>query len=619
VLVAVLVLCATASASAADEKGRLILADGGRTAYRIVIAEKATPSTRYAAEELQGFLEKISVARLPIVADTQPVVPDEILVGQSGRFTTLGIDLDPAALGREGYVLRTAGTRLVIAGGEPRGTLYGVYGLLEDHLGCRWFTPELERIPRSRRVSLPPLNERRAPVFEYRETYNWESYDGNWMARNRLNGAGGRGRLLERQGIRPPAPELDARHGGSIRFGFGFFVHTVGKLVPAERHFAAHPEYYALWKGKRRPSQVCCTHEDVIRLCTEAIRAGMREQPEATVFSLSQNDNTEYCQCDRCQALARSEETQMAPLLHLVNRVAEAVDKEFPDKIVETLAYQWSRRPPKTMRPRPNVVIRLCDIECCFAHPLASGCTPANRAFVADLQAWARQCDRLWIWDYTTNFAHCLLPMPNKRLLDDNIRLFAANHVKGVFEQGTYDTPDSEMAALKAYLIAKFLWDPEYDEHRAMNEFLDAYYGPAAASVRRYLDLIHDAAEKGSVHVRIFVPPNHPHLTPELLSKASALWDEAESRAAGDPAGPDRVRRSRMSVDYAIVEQARAAAKSPQKDGLEQQSLLALARKRFAAFIGTMAASKLTRIREWKDVDKAEYRNRLAVDLGIRP
>jgi len=326
VLLAALVLCgATCEFAAADEKGKTILAEDGRSAYRIVIAEKPSPSTRYAAEELQGFFEKMTDVRLPIVAETEPAVPNEVLVGPSSRLKTLGIGLGTAGLGREGYLLRTVGTRLVIAGGEPRGTLYGVYGLLEDHFGCRWFTPELERIPRSKRLVLPPLDERRVPVFEYRETYTWESYDADWMVRNRLNGAGGRGRLLERQGIRPPVPELDAQHGGSIRFGFGFFVHTMEKLVPAKELFASHPEYFALWKGRHRPSQVCCTNEAVIRLCTEAIRAGMRAQPEATVFSLSQNDNREYCQCERCEALAQAEETQMAPLLSLVNRVAEAV------------------------------------------------------------------------------------------------------------------------------------------------------------------------------------------------------------------------------------------------------------------------------------------------------
>ena len=615
---ALLFLASCAGPPSARRATAPMLADAGLSDYHIVIARAASPSVSYAAQELQGYLRKITGARLPIVADTEPAQAHEILVGQSSRFDSLGLAVDWKALGKEGCVLRIAGERLVIAGGEPRGTLYGVYGLLEDHFGCRWFTPEIERVPRARQLPLPRLDERKAPVFEYRETYTWESYNGNWMARNRLNGAGGRGRLLERQNIRPPAPELDARHGGSVRFGFGFFVHTFDKLVSSNQYFSVHPEYFALRNGKRKPTQLCCTHEEVIRLCAEAIRAGMRAQPEATVFSLSQSDNKEPCECDRCAALARAEESGMGPLLYLVNRVAEALEKEFPDKIVETLAYQWSRQPPKTMRPRPNVVIRLADIECCFAHPLASGCTEANKKFVADLQAWARACNRLWIWDYTTDYAHYLLPLPNKRLLDNNIRLFAANHVAGVFEQGTYDTPDSEMVALKAYLIAKFLWNPDADRALVTREFLEAFYGAAAPAVQRYLDLIHDYAGKQPVHVGIYAKPASPHLTPGLLMQANALWDAAETFAKKDAAALDRVRRSRMSVDYTIVEQARAAMKiSDNQRNADQRELIALARKRFAPFMQTMAASKLTRIREWKDLDKAGYRKTLAADLGL--
>lgn len=615
--VAVLALACDRSVASA-ESSAIDLACNSQSSYRIVIPATPVSSTRYAAEELQCYLEKITGAKLAIVADSEAAVPQEIVVGRSRRLESLGASIDVAGLGQEGFVVKTVGTRLVIVGGEPRGTLYGVYELLEGQLGCRWFTPELERIPRVARLALPQLDLRKVPVLEYREMYLWESFDGNWMARNRLNGAGGRGRMAEKQKLYAPVPEIEARHGGDIRFGFGFFVHSFERLVPARKYLAEHPEYFALWKGKRDGDQLCCTNEDAIRLCTEAVLKGMREQPKATVFSVSQNDNMKYCQCDRCQALGKAEGTQMAQVLHLVNGVAEGVEKEFPDKIIETLAYQWTRKAPSAMRPRKNVVIRLCNIECCFAHPLASGCSRANDAFVADLKTWAKVCDRLWIWDYTTNFAHYLLPLPNKRLLDDNIRLFAANHATGVFEESTYDTPDGEFEPLKAYLLAKFLWNPEADEEAATREFLEAYYGPAAVPVREYLDLLHDYATNNKIHVGIYVSPLHSHLMGGLMTKADATWDKAESLARAEPAVLDRVRRSRMSVDYVIAEQGRAAAKvADVKRTDAQRASLALAQKRFGPFMETLAQSKLTRLREWKPCNKAEYRNKLAADLGI--
>ncbi len=175
----------------------------------------------------------------------------------------------------------------------------------------------------------------------------------------------------------------------------------------------------------------------MIRICTEAIREAMRAQPQATVFSVSQNDCDNHCECPKCQALAKQEDSQMAPVLQLVNRVAEAVEKEFPDKIVETLAYQWTRHPPKQMRPRPNVVIRLCSIECCFSHPLATCDSEAeSRRSAPTWKRWAKIAPRLWVWDYTTDFGHYLLPFPNQRVLGPNIRFYRRPQRQGHLRGG---------------------------------------------------------------------------------------------------------------------------------------------------------------------------------------
>ncbi|MEW6072900.1 MAG: DUF4838 domain-containing protein [Planctomycetota bacterium] len=583
--------------------GELVLAEGGKSPYRIVVSAGASPPVRHAAEELQTFLREIAGVELSIVTDREPPGPAEILVGDSTRLPALDPAIDLAALGREGYVLRAVGPHLVIAGGEPRGTLYGVYGLLEDHLGCRWFTPAVSRIPEHSRLALPALDETVVPALEYREPFTFECFDGDWCARNRMNSSSGR---------------LGEHHGGKIQFADGFFCHTFATLVPPATYFAPHPEYFSLVGGQRQNgyAQLCCTNEDVIRPCTEGIRTAMREHPEAFVFSVSQNDTFQQCECKRCQALATAEDSQMAPVLALVNRVAEAVAEEFPDQVVETLAYQWTRRPPKTMRLRPNVVIRLCSIECCFAHPLESCDSPANRAFCADLAGWARICDRLWIWDYVTDFSHYLLPFPNQRVRDDNIRLFVRNHARGIFEQDTYDTPASELAGLGGWLTAKYLWNPAYDEETAIAEFLSAVYGPAAAPIGRYLDLLHDHAAKENVHVAIWAAPASPHLPDELLLAADRLWREAEELAAGDEAVLGRVRIARLSVDYAIAERVRAAGPPPDAP---RTPLAALAVERYRPYVETLAASGITRLHEGRPLDVAAYRAGLAAALGVDP
>ncbi|HID77179.1 MAG TPA: DUF4838 domain-containing protein [Planctomycetaceae bacterium] len=601
-LMGCLVLGAWAVAVAGAEAGEgIVLAERGRSDYRIVVADDASPSTRHGAEELQHFLEQMSGARLPIVSDTQPMSEAEIILGDNAHLRRLGVAVDFDSLGPEGYVIHTVGRHLVIAGGRLRGNMYGVYGLLEDHFGCRWFAPGVSRIPRKERLVLPRLDERQVPVLEYREPFTFDCFDGDWCARNRVNSSSGR---------------LTEKHGGKIRFGSGFFVHTFNRLVPPEKYFAEHPEYFSLVGGKRlkERTQLCCTNPEVVRLCTEAILQAMRGQPDAFVFSVSQNDWHNYCECERCQALARREGTQMAPVLQLVNQVAEAVGKEFPDKAVETLAYQWTRKPPKTMRPRPNVIIRLCSIECCFSHPLESCDSPANRRFCEDIRGWAKVAGRLWVWDYVTDFRHYLLPFPNQRVRNDNIRFFVRHNVKGIFEQDTYNTPHSELAALGGYLTAKFLWNPDYDEATAIREFLDGYYGKAAEPIGKYLDLLHDRVEQQNIHVNIWAPPDSPHLSAALLAEADRLWADAERRVAGRPEVLRRVRISRMSVDYAILERARSqAGRTPDKPAPLRQ----LAAKRFQPFFETLEASGLTRLREWDTVDIPRYRREMARALGL--
>ena len=424
----------------------LVLAQDGQSAYRIVVADDASPSTNYAAQELQKFFKEITGAKLPIISDRQPVAAREIVLGDNAHFRALHTDIHVASLGKEGYVIRTVGNRLLIVGGALRGNLYGVYGLLEDHLGCRWFTPDCSRIPRAARLAIAPIDDRQIPVFEYREPYLADCQDPDWCARNRMNSG---------------CANLGEKHGGGVTFGGGH-VHTFQGLVPTDKYFDAHPEYFSLVNGRRvkQEPQLCCTNPDVIRICTEQIRERMRKTPGAMAFSVSQNDWNNHCECPNCQALAKQEGTQMGPVLQLVNRVAEAVEKEFPDKVVETLAYQWTRKPPQHMRPRPNVVIQLCSIECCFAHPLATCDSRQNKAFRADLEAWAKIAPRLWVWDYATDFWAYLLPFPNQRVRGPNIRFYAEHNVKGIYEQDNGQSKDSELAALGGYITAKCLWNP---------------------------------------------------------------------------------------------------------------------------------------------------------------
>jgi hypothetical protein len=97
---------------------------------------------------------------------------------------------------------------------------------------------------------------------------------------------------------------------------------------------------------------------------------------------------------------------------------------------------------------------------------------------------------------------------------------------------------------------------------------------------------------------------------------AKFLWDpEYDENAADDAAVLTRVKQSRMSVDYAIMERARlqAAKQSP-----ANARLLALASARFQPFFAVLGPSGLTLLSEGGALSEPEYRKGLAAALGLK-
>ncbi len=513
-----------------------ILVDGGKSPYSIIIPADAIPSERYAAEELQKYLERISGVKLPIVTDDQPMTHCEILLGDNKHLHSLGLKVDLAKLGSEGFLLKTFNGYLIIVGGKPRGTLYGVYTLLEEKLGVRWFTSEVEYVPKLTRIEVPFLDEMQKPVLEYREVFWTEMLrDADFAARHRLNGH---------------HYQLTEKHGGRAVV-FYPFVHSFDQLIPREV-CEQHPDFWPMVDGKRVSGYVqrCLSNPELVKIAIERVREWLKEHPDATIIDVSQNDTGRWCQCPECKAFDETEGSPAASLIRFVNTIAESIEHNYPNIRVETLAYQYSRKPPKTLRPRRNVIIRLCSIECCFSHPLESCPSEENKSFREDIEAWKQVSQTLYVWDYTTNFAHYLQPFPNLEVLQSNVRFFVKHGVKGLFEQGNYSPGgNGEMAPLRAYVLAKLLWDPETDVQKHIDDFLNGYYGRAAYAVRAYIELLHRKVKEKGVHVHIFDPPTSPFLDDEFLEEAEKLFDEAEQLADSEEVR-FRVQVARLSVWY---------------------------------------------------------------------
>lgn len=520
----------------ADQQ-RLVLADNGKSDYSIVLPTDPTPAERRAAEELQRYVKEISGAELPIAPPGQ--TPSKaILLGNAQTNPAIAQSpLRPeAALGMEGYALFTHGQSLIVYGGRPRGVLYGVYGLLEDHLGCRWYTSEVGKIPKRDRIEIGELNETVIPSFEYREPFWTEAWDADWAARNRCNGNFMR---------------LGEREGGKI--GFQPFVHSFYEILPPAQYFEEHPEYYSEIDGKRKHegAQLCLTNTDVMKLTVDKVRQWIAEKPEARIFSVSQNDWYGQCQCEQCRQVYEEEGAPSGLVLRFVNEVAAAIAQDHPDKLIETLAYQWTEKTPKLARPHPNVRVRMAPIGNCFGHPIDQ--CPVNKEPFANLQAWAKITDNLYIWHYNTNFAHYFIPFPDFDELQGSNRAYKANGVKGLFYQGAYGPGGGgESSELKAWFQAKILWNAKLDVWPLVEEFVNAVYEEAAPPILAYYKSMHETVKQNNIHFKIFDDPKTlGYLNEDSLAKAERLFDQAEEAVKEKPTVLSRVQKLRLSIDYA--------------------------------------------------------------------
>ena len=326
-------------------------------------------------------------------------------------------------------------------------------------------------------------------------------------------------------------------------------VHTFHRFLPYEVFYDKNPEYYALRNGKRLPTQLCLTNTDVLKIVKDSVNSFFNKSPNSDVISVSQDDNTQYCQCDKCSKIDNQEGSPAGTMIHFVNAVAES----FPNKTISTLAYQYTRKPPK-VKPIENVLITLCSIECNRSVPIELGC----KDFSSDLKGWSQLTDNIRIWDYTTQFTNFLAPFPNWGTIKPNINLFVDNNAKWIFEQ--HSNNDSELFELRSYIMAKLLWNPNLDFQTLLNEFNNKYYGNGGKYISEYVNSIQNQIDNTSFFLFLYGDPSQgfdSFLSPENLLNYDILFNKALSSVELDSEYYKRILRSKISIDYAVLESYR--------------------------------------------------------------
>ena len=492
--VLILVLCLTFAANGPDAEGRagkkdpypparapfLTLVQKGRAHAVIVAPRPPSAIEARAAEGLVEYVRKMTGVELSVqseaVGDHLP-----IYIGSAARG-----ELDPVQwnqLGDDGFIAKSGAGGVYIAGVEDLGTLYGVYHLLEKHLGIRWFMPgEIgEVVPRTDTIAIGTFEETEIPSFRVR----WIE-SGDWALRQKMN-------VRVEVGGRPV--------GINWRWGF----HTHFKLIPPEEYYDEHPEWFALIRGERRcptpgrqGQQLCTSNPELIDEMARRVVRMFDEEPSLDILALAPQDGGGFCQCMDCVALDEERPTDRAwhatysrRLALFNNEVARRVARKYPDKMIKVGTYAMYLRVPldPDYRPEPNLAIQVCHTYSCNSHPIASETCQGNTKYFRDeLEHWAEISNHLFIYEYYNKGVWGGLPYHQVHLIREDIPYYHSLGAEAFYTQAAGSRWPA--CGLNHYIAAKLTWDVDLDVDELLADFYEKFYAEAAEPMRVYWETL---------------------------------------------------------------------------------------------------------------------------------
>ena len=449
---------------------RTALGEGGIAADRLkgVQAPESSKVLGLARRELIGGLEMLYGVKVPAVSEA-PDGPAVLLGRQAALAAGIVSDADLEKVSPGGYLIRSHGDKLAVAGVHEPATVYGVRALLEK-LGLRyfrWTRPTVVSRPKDK--MLPPMDLASKPALVYR---NYYSRPLEWADCSRVE-------PVQREGL--------------------WIDHSAGYLIPKDLYYDEHPEYFAMRKdGTRAPKDsftyhrtpLCISHPDVRRISAERLLKWIEKQPEKVFFPVTYGDTGLWCSCPDCRKLDEKPGEYAARLLNWVNAVAAPVAWEHPDKILVTAAYGGSDLAPESIRPAENVwmlaSVNLAGLRL-WDHDVARG---KARKALDKLNPWLEIAPgRVTVCEYQSGRYYPAVV----DTLAGKYRFYKKIGVKGLLF--SYGYPSS-FKGLWDYLYPRLMWDPEQDAHALAAEYVRHHFGPAADAMAEYFALCHARYEQ---------------------------------------------------------------------------------------------------------------------------
>ncbi|HOF89824.1 MAG TPA: DUF4838 domain-containing protein, partial [Armatimonadota bacterium] len=571
----VVLLCSLLAACLAAPA--VVLVKDGKPMASIVITDEAFTATPYirtiwgngspaakvrlAANELQSYLQQITGATLPIVSDSNTFKPGQplVLVGESAltKDVTLryprGVTKDFL---EEGYGIATRGNVLVLAGndeGPYHGTEYAVVDLLY-RLGARWYMPTAygEYLPVLSNINLTDLNVTETPDFRQR---------GWWQnATAEMQAADAEYKLHNRAQCDPP---IAVAGDGTLR-----------NWMPPAELMQTKPEYFAKTAaGGHDPNMINLTHPDTPGLVAEKMKVEIKKQLDQGAIipqvSIAPDDGAPIDYTPETMQ-QNSGFTELAGRLNVptevsiseewfrfVNKVAEAVVKDYPNALILTNGYSNRNIPPEGVALHPNVSIMYAAIWADAIHALNNPRSWQTNIKADIMQRWCQLCPRTYIYDYDMQMlVTAVTPVPGVRKVAAGMPLMKQMGLAGFWSEAR--TTYIEEGIATKYLRTRMMWDANLNVETVLDDYYRRWYGTAAKSMRTFWDALETAMETTNLlgHEDRVLPFVY---TPALLATLEKCAAEAE-RLPNSARAQEHIKVDRYILEHLRLYMAMHAA-----------------------------------------------------------
>ena len=532
--------------------GELVLADGGKSDFRVVAPEHPTELEKQAVADLERTLTEITGA------DFSPA-PGKRHFIHVGRVAPS----DRVPLGKFERRITTENGDVYLYGEGERGNVNAIYDFLRDVLGCRWYTPSDRKIPVQKKLVIGELKRSVIPSIP-------------WMTAKHIAGGTEQQRLFALRNAIVDAMSLDASnhnaHAGHHIIPTGLFPYEPNapvkkgpvRAVKDKAYFKTNPEFFSMDEhGKRVPTMHLCysnmAMRDEFARNIEIILKDQKYRGNWRLFGIGQDDRGgKFCYCPGCLALEKKYDHPAGAYYDFLFDICGRFEKKYPLLHFRFLAYReyQTLSPAKCFKELPPTLLpSYAPLGCDFNKPLNH---PANALSERNFAAWSKLAKQLHWWSYPTNYPRPIAALPltaDLHRIAENHR-FAYRHKVAVALAEFGYNPYSALGFndLRLYLLAELCRDITLDEKAIIAEFVGFCYGAAAPGMLRYIaDL--EAAELASTFYLRWNPDirNCDCATFENLLRWERAFDEMERLTKDDPRRFTNVRRTRYVLDEMVI------------------------------------------------------------------